>query len=132
MPPGGTRRAAAQTEPPPGPAEAGDAAFLVPRLGKCADWRSVHGLLAACDAHKRERFRATAKRLYDEAAASKSPNGTEPIRDFNFLMNLADYDNPKKYAHVPDDKLPLAIVHEHKRISKDPAINGTCDPMRKW
>ena len=71
VPPGGTRRAAARTEPPPGPAEAGDAAFLVPRLGKCADWRSVHGLLAACDAHKRERFRATAKRLYTEAAASK-------------------------------------------------------------
>jgi len=72
VPPGGRGRAAAPPEPPPpGPAEAGDAAYLVPRVGKCADWRSVHGLLAACDAHKRERFRATAKRLYTEAAASK-------------------------------------------------------------
>ena len=70
--------------------------------------------------------------LYNDEASTKSPNGTEPIKDFNFLMNLGDYDSPQKYAHVPDDKLPVPIVHEHKRISKDPAINGTCDPMRKW
>ena len=72
-----------------------------------------------------------AKLYYDPDAASQLPNGTEAIRDFDFMSKTEHYMTAAKlsqYQACPDESLPLPIVEEHKRKEH----NGTVDPLRKW